>query len=61
MKRRPDYVMKMTPIYGDAFGAGSMGTVIFHRDGAGRVNEFSVVQDRVWDMRFTRVNVKPKT
>jgi hypothetical protein len=28
--------------------------VIFRRDAAGRVNALSIVQDRVWDLRFAR-------
>lgn len=52
LKRRPDTVIRLTPIYADAF-SGSIGTVIFRRDG-GRVTGLSVVQDRVWDLRFTR-------
>jgi CubicO group peptidase (beta-lactamase class C family) len=52
LKRRPDTVIKLTPIYPDAF-TGSIGTIIFRRD-AGRVTALSVVQDRVWDLRFAR-------
>ena len=52
LKRRPDATIKLTPVYPDAF-SGSIGTVIFRRD-AGRVTAMSVVQDRVWDLRFTR-------
>ena len=55
---RPDTVIRLTPIYPDAF-TGSIGTVIFRRDG-GRVNGLSVVQDRVWDLRFTRRPDGPK-
>jgi len=54
LKQRPDHVFRLTPTYADAFGAASLGTVIFRRDNAGHVIELSVVQDRVWDMRFTR-------
>jgi CubicO group peptidase (beta-lactamase class C family) len=53
LRRRPDTTMPLTPIYADAF-RGSIGTVIFRRDAAGRVIALSVVQDRVWDLRFTR-------
>jgi CubicO group peptidase (beta-lactamase class C family) len=53
LKRRPDATIRLTPVYADAFTAGSLGIVIFRRD-AGRVVAFSVVQDRVWDMRFAR-------
>jgi hypothetical protein len=54
LKHRPDVTIKLTPIYADAFRAGQLGTVIFRRDASGRVTAFSVVQDRVWDMRFER-------
>src|SRR5207245_431508 len=53
LKRRPDATIKLIPVYVDAFNAGSLGVVIFRRD-AGKVTALSVVQDRVWDMRFTR-------
>jgi CubicO group peptidase (beta-lactamase class C family) len=53
MKQRPDRVIKLQPLYADAF-SGSIGTVIFRRDAAGRVNALSIVQDRVWDLRFAR-------
>lgn len=53
MKQRPDRVIKLAPLYADAF-SGSIGTVIFRRDASGRVNALSVIQDRVWDLRFTR-------
>jgi len=52
IKRRPDTTLRLTPIYPDAFSG--LGTVIFRRDASGRPTEFSVVQDRVWDMRFKR-------
>ena len=51
--QRPDKVYRLTPLYPDAFGSG-LGTIILRRDGEGDVNEFSVVQDRVWDLRFRR-------
>ncbi len=55
LKRRPGVTIKLTPTYADAFTAGSgLGTVIFRRDGSGRVSELSVIQDRVWNMRFQR-------
>jgi CubicO group peptidase (beta-lactamase class C family) len=53
LRRRPDDVMPMTPLYSDAFAA-PLGTVIFRRDAAGRIMSFSVVQERVWDLRFVR-------
>jgi CubicO group peptidase (beta-lactamase class C family) len=54
LKRRPDSIIKLTPSYGDAFSAGQFGTVIFRRDASGAATELSVIQDRVWDLRFTR-------
>jgi hypothetical protein len=53
LRQRPDRVVRLTPVYEGAF-SGSLGTVIFHRDGAGHVTGFSVSQDRVWDLRFQR-------
>lgn len=55
LRQRPDTTIQLTPLYADAFDAGSLGTVIYHRDGAGRPVELSVVQDRVWNMPFQRV------
>jgi len=60
LKRRPDTVIKLTPVYADAFNAGEFGTVIFRRDATGRVTGFSVSQDRVWDLRFVRKD-SPRT
>ncbi|MBA3270639.1 MAG: beta-lactamase family protein [Acidobacteria bacterium] len=52
IKRRPDATIRLTPLYSDAF-SGQIGTVIFRR-AAKRVTGLSVVQDRVWDLRFVR-------
>jgi CubicO group peptidase (beta-lactamase class C family) len=52
LKRRPDVTIALIPAYNDVF-SGSIGTVRFHRD-AGRVTGFSVIQDRVWDLRFAK-------
>jgi len=54
LKRRPDTVIRLTPAYADAFTGPQIGAVIFRRGGDGRVVAFSVVQERVWDLRFTR-------
>jgi CubicO group peptidase (beta-lactamase class C family) len=54
MKQRPDRVIKLQPLYADAFSGGSLGTIVFRRDTSGRVNALSVIQERVWDMRFAR-------
>ena len=52
--RRPDSTFRLTPLYTDAFSSNDLGTVIFKRNSEGRPVEFSVVQDRVWDLRFRR-------
>ena len=55
LKRRPDVTIKLTPTYADAFTADhGLGTVIFRPAADGRPSGFSVVQDRVWNMRFVR-------
>ncbi|OLE80735.1 MAG: hypothetical protein AUF76_14250 [Acidobacteria bacterium 13_1_20CM_2_65_9] len=53
IRRRPDTTLKLTPVYADAFSAPQLGLVIFRR-ASGRVTGLSVVQDRVWDLRFAR-------
>ena len=45
----------LSAVYQDAFDAGQLGLIRFHRDGGGRVVELSVRQGRVYDMRFQRV------
>ncbi len=52
--RRPGTKFPLTPVYQDAFSAPTLNLVIFRRDASGRVNALSVVQDRVWDLRFAR-------
>jgi hypothetical protein len=53
LKRRPATTIKLTPIYPDAFTAGSgLGTVIFRRNANGGPSELDVVQDRVWNLPF---------
>lgn len=59
LKRRPATTLKLTPMYADVFSGPGLGTVIFRRDAAGRVTAFSVVQDRVWDLRFSRQDAPP--
>jgi hypothetical protein len=54
IKRRPDTVTKLTPLFADAFSSDAFDLVIFRRDAAGRVNALSVVESRVWDLRFVR-------
>jgi CubicO group peptidase (beta-lactamase class C family) len=59
LKRRPATTIKLTPIYPDAFRAGSgLGTVIFRRDANGRPFELGVVQDRIWNMPFRKLEVR---
>ena len=53
-KRRPDTVLALTPLYADAFEAPSLGTVVFRRDGSGRVSGLSISSARVWDLRFSK-------
>jgi CubicO group peptidase (beta-lactamase class C family) len=59
--RRPDTKLTLRPLYQDAFTAPGLGLIRFRRDGHGRVVGFSVVQDRVWDLRFTRKAGRPST
>jgi hypothetical protein len=60
-KQRPATTVRLTPVYADAFTGSQLGTVVFRRDGSGRVSGLSVSQDRVWDLRFTRVDDPKKT
>lgn len=53
LKRRPNATISLTPAYPDVF-SGSIGVVKFHRE-SGRVTGFSVIQDRVWDLRFAKL------
>ena len=53
LRRRPDAVIKLTAIGPDKF-RGSIGTVTFMRNASGAVDSFSVNQERVWDLRFTK-------
>ena len=57
--RRPAAAFTLQPLYADAFSAPEFGTVIFRRDPNGRVAAMSVVADRVWDLRFARVDDRP--
>jgi CubicO group peptidase (beta-lactamase class C family) len=54
LKRRPDTVVVLRPLYADAF-AGSLGTILFRRGPSGAVIGLSVVVDRVWNMPFDRM------
>ena len=53
LTQRPATVYRLTPLYADAFES-ELATIIFRRNDAGEVNALSVVQDRVWDIRFLR-------
>ncbi len=53
LKRRPDTTIALTAMGRDTF-RGSIGTVTFRRDAAGKINALSVKTDRVWDLRFQR-------
>lgn len=59
LKRWPDTTLRLTAIYADAFSAPQIGTLIFRRDRKGDIVEVSVVQDRVWDLRFKRLPLPP--
>ena len=53
LNRRPDVKVPLTPVYKDAFNAPPLGVVLFRRDASGQASALSVVQDRVWDLRFS--------
>lgn len=46
--------LKLTRVSGDRFTAGMGTRVLFRRDAQGKVNGLSLIDDRVWDMRFVR-------
>ena len=50
--------VRLRPTYRDAFmmeNAGGATSIVFHRDQAGKVIGLSAGDDRVWDLRFTRI------
>jgi CubicO group peptidase (beta-lactamase class C family) len=51
--RRPDTTIPLTAVYPDGFTS-ALGWINFRRDSSGRIAAFSVSQDRVWDLKFTR-------
>lgn len=53
LKRRPDAVLRLTPVYADGFRA-PIGVVRFARDSNGAVTGFHVSQDRVWKLEFVK-------
>jgi CubicO group peptidase (beta-lactamase class C family) len=54
--RRPNSNIALTPTAPETFRGSSLGTLTFRRDASGRVNAFSITQERVWDLRFERRN-----
>ena len=59
LTQRPDTIYRLIPLYRDAFES-DIGTIIFRRDAAGRPIALSVVQDRVWDLRFRNESAPAK-
>ena len=51
--RRPDRVIRLTPVYADGFRA-PLGFVWFRRTADGTVTGFTGSQDRVWSLPFAR-------
>jgi CubicO group peptidase (beta-lactamase class C family) len=50
--------LRLRPTFRDAFmieGGGGATSIVFHRDQAGKVTGLSAGDDRVWDLRFSRV------
>lgn len=54
VRRRYGDPVPLTAAYPDAFRGGN-NTIIFYRDGSGRVTEMRLSQGRVWDLRFHRL------
>jgi CubicO group peptidase (beta-lactamase class C family) len=54
IQRGPSATVALTPVFPDGFASG-LGWIVLRRDGSGRVTGFSVNQERVWDLRFTRL------
>jgi CubicO group peptidase (beta-lactamase class C family) len=54
ISRRPNSTFRLAPVYEDTFNAPGLGLIRFYRSATGQVTEFSVVQDRVWDLRFKK-------
>jgi len=51
--RRGTDTVQLAPVFPDGFSSG-VGWVVVRRDASGRIVGFSVNQDRIWDLRFTR-------
>jgi CubicO group peptidase (beta-lactamase class C family) len=58
LHRRPDTVFSLKPTFADAF-ASDLGGIRFFRGPGGAVSEMSVTQDRVWDLRFHKLEQLP--
>jgi CubicO group peptidase (beta-lactamase class C family) len=54
--RKPNSEIALTATAPDKFRGATLGAITFRRDASGRVNGFSVAQERVWDLRFERRN-----
>jgi len=54
LHRAPETRIPLEPLYRDAFSAAGLGTLLVNRSPDGSVGSVSVVQDRVWNLRFTR-------
>jgi CubicO group peptidase (beta-lactamase class C family) len=55
IRRRPATRLNLNPTARDTFSGGGFQSLRFIRDEAGRVTQLSVRQDRVFDLRFDRV------
>lgn len=53
VRRRPDWNIRLTPVYADAFH-GDLGWITFERDASGQVIRLNVSQDRLWRLPFER-------
>jgi CubicO group peptidase (beta-lactamase class C family) len=53
MRRGPGRVETLTPVFSDGFSF-AQGWLVVRRDSSGRVTGFSVDQEGVWDLRFSR-------
>ena len=50
--------VRLRPTFRDAFmmeGGGGATSIVFHRDQTGKISGLSAADDRVWDLRFTRL------
>jgi hypothetical protein len=54
IRRRPEFTAPLLPVYTDGFNSSALGWIVFQRDGSGRVNGFTISQERMWALAFTR-------